>query len=98
MDGDSPPGQFESQFVGDADGLQQRANLMIAVRPLAQNLERPVYFGKGWKSERHSISVMRRLQSLSWVFELASQPCNLIGLDRIFEGLLPLSAGIGQAP
>src|SRR5262245_41907006 len=71
---------------------------MIAVRPLAQNLERPVYFGKGWKSERHSISVMRRLQSLSWVFELASQPRNLIGLDRIFEGLLPLSAGIGQAP
>src|SRR5262245_24616619 len=36
--------------------------------------------------------------SLSRVFELASQPRDLIGLDRIFEGLLPLFAGIGQAP
>src|SRR4030095_7772918 len=37
-------------------------------------------------------------QRLPRVFELASQPRDLIGFDRIFEGLLPLSAGIGQAP
>src|SRR5215468_4633357 len=32
------------------------------------------------------------------VFKLASQPRDLIGLDRIFEGLLPLFAGFGRAP
>src|SRR5262249_56900069 len=37
-------------------------------------------------------------QRLPRVFELASQPRDLIGLYRIFEGLLPLFAGIGQAP
>src|SRR5262244_918082 len=37
-------------------------------------------------------------QSLPGVFKLAPQPRNLIGLDRIFEGLLPLFTGIRQAP
>src|SRR5262245_59809744 len=32
------------------------------------------------------------------VLEFASKPSDLIGLDRIFEGLLPLFAGIDQAP
>src|SRR5262245_7117641 len=36
--------------------------------------------------------------SLSIVFELASQPRDLVGLDGIFQGLLPLFAGFGQAP
>jgi hypothetical protein len=40
---------------------------VIAVRSLAQNLERPVYFGKGWKSERHYISSKKwEVESGKW--------------------------------
>ena len=39
-----------------------------------------------------------QLLDLARILQLASQPRDLIGLDRIFEGFLPLFAGIGQAP
>jgi hypothetical protein len=44
---------LERQFVGETDGLQQCAQLVIAVSAPAQDFERPVDFGERGESECH---------------------------------------------
>src|SRR5215470_7775969 len=79
MNGDSALGPLEGQFIGDADGLQQGAKLVIPVRAFTQNFKRPVYFGEGRKSQCHcaslSLPLSRAISPASTEYSSAFSHC-----------------------